>query len=118
VRRVAEGLSKAGIRVWFHVGYIKLGDDFVRKIERGLDAADFVVVFVSHGLTSGGRAQQELDFAMSRQVFGKRVRLLPILLDDTDMPPLLRTIQYLDLRDGDADRAIKLLIDVLQKSRH
>ena len=118
VRRVAEGLGKAGIRTWFDEQSIKWGANFVQEIERGLDAADFVVVFVSPGLMRSSWAQEELAFAMSRQVSGRRVRLMPVLLADTDMPPLLRTISYLDLRDGDADRAIKLLIDAIRRPKH
>jgi hypothetical protein len=117
VRRVAEGLRKAGIQVWFDEESIKLGSDFVEEIERGLDAADFVVVFISPGLMSSAWAQKELSFAMSRQFSGQRVPLIPILLADTDMPPLLRTIQYLDLRDGETDRAIALLVDAIRRPR-
>jgi hypothetical protein len=114
VRRVADGLRKGGIRVWWDDESILLGKNFVQEIERGLDATDFFVVFISPGLMSSHWAQQELAFAMSRQVSGRRIPLIPILLADTEMPPLLRTIQYLDLRDGDAGRAITMLVDVIR----
>jgi hypothetical protein len=80
VRRVAEGLRKAEIRVWFDETSIRWGENWVKEIERGLDETDFVVVFISPALNSTGWAKEELSFAMARQVSGKRVRLLPILL--------------------------------------
>ena len=52
-------------------------------------------------------AQKELDVAMYRQVSeNQQTVLLPVLLADTEIPPLLRNIQYLDLRDGDVARAV------------
>jgi DNA-binding Lrp family transcriptional regulator len=51
---------------------------------------------------------------MSRQVSGQgQAILIPILLDDVEIPHLLRDVVYLDLRDGDVDRAAGQLIEAV-----
>jgi hypothetical protein len=47
VREVAKGLQDAGLRVWFDESSLKPGSEWVREIERGLDAADFIAFFIS-----------------------------------------------------------------------
>ena len=47
VRRLAERLRGAGLRVWFDDWVIKFGDDIYLAIERGLDAARVQVLCLS-----------------------------------------------------------------------
>jgi hypothetical protein len=114
VREFAEGLSKAGLRVWFGESSLKPGAEWVREIERGLDSADFVVFFISGHSAESGWAQKELQIALHRQISGEHgAVLLPILLEHSDVPPLLRDIQWVDMTDGEVDRGVKTLLDVI-----
>lgn len=116
VRRVADGLQRAGIRVWFDEESIKPGSKWVQEIERGLDAADFVIFFISPSSVASGWAQQELQIAMSRQLSGSGgPRILPVLLERADVPPLLRSIQWLDMTDGDVGKAIPKMIEAIER---
>jgi hypothetical protein len=55
-----------------------------------------------------------LQIALHRQISRKNVFIIPVLLADADVPPLLRSIQWLDMRDGNVDSAVKRLIDAIQ----
>ena len=115
VRRVADGLSKEGLQVWFDESSLRPGAEWVREIERGLDSADFIVFFISQNSVQAGWAQKELQIALHRQVSGEHgAILLPVLLEEADVPPLLRQIHWLDMTDGNIDRAIELLVNVIR----
>jgi hypothetical protein len=47
VRRLAERLRGAGLRVWFDEWVIRPGDDIYLSIERGLEAARTLVLCLS-----------------------------------------------------------------------
>ena len=43
--------------------------------------------------------------------------ILPILLAQAEVPPLLRNIQWLDMTDGDVDKAARTIFDRIQYHR-
>lgn len=116
VREVADLLRARGVKVWIDDAELKTGDSLIRKIEHGLDSSDYVAFFISSGSLSSAWAQEELNVAMRRQLSGQRQAvLLPVLLEDVEIPPLLRDVVYLDLRDGDAARAARQLVETINQ---
>lgn len=116
VRQVAEGLKHHGIDVWIDEAELSLGDSLVNRIERGLDSADFVAFFLSRASVKSQWARQELNVAISRQVSGdRRAIVIPILLDDSEIPALLRDVMYLDMRAGDVQAGVTKLVAAIQR---
>ena len=117
VRQFAEGLRAAGIDIWLDEAQLNLGDSLVQQIERGLDSADFVAFFLSQASLDSQWARQELNVAISRQVSGDRgAVVLPVLLEDAEVPALLRDVMYLDLRDGDVNAGVRKLVSSIEPS--
>lgn len=115
VRQVASGLTERGIRVWFDEAKLKPGVRWVVEIERALDRADFILFFISSSSVHRGWPQRELQLALHRQVSGEGgAVIVPVLLEDAEVPPLLRDIQWLDLRDKNVGRAIPQLVNVIR----
>lgn len=115
VRRVADRLIASGIRVWRDEAILKPGTDWMREIERELSAADFVVFFISPNSMSSGWTKQELQVALHRQVSGEGgAVILPVLLQDADVPPLLRQFQWIDLRGDNIEKAVGQLVDAVR----
>ena len=115
VRQVASGLDAHGIRVWFDEAKLKPGVRWISEIERALDRADFILFFISASSVHRSWPQRELQIAMHRQISGEGgAVILPILLEEAEVPPLLRDIQWVDLRDRNVDRAIPQLVDVIR----
>jgi hypothetical protein len=115
VRRVADGLAAAGIQVWLDEASLKPGTEWMQEIERELSAADFVAFFISPNSVRSGWAKQELQVALHRQVSGEGgAVILPVLLQDADVPPLLRQFQWVDLRDGDIEKGVGQLVDAIR----
>lgn len=117
-RRVGVGLVKAGVNV------VGLDPEVVttpgtrwmiQEVERDLSAADGVVVFISPNFVKSVRAMHTLQVALHRQVSGERGgAILPVLLRDADVPPLLRNMQYVDLRGGNIEKGIVMLTWAIQ----
>jgi hypothetical protein len=111
VRAMAKGLRSAGIDLWLDEAELTLGDSIMLQLEKGLDSADFVAFFISRATLNSRWAQAELNAAMSRQLSGARGPIVfPILLDDVEIPALLKSVMYLDLRDGDVPKAVTRLV--------
>lgn len=114
VHRVADGLEAANIRVWLDEASLKPGADWMQEIERELATADFVAFFISPNSVESRWAKQELAVALHRQVSGEGgAVILPVLLQDADVPPLLRQFQWVDLRGGNIEKGVGQLVDAI-----
>lgn len=114
VRRVADGLAAAGVQVCLGKPGLTQGGNWMQQIERELSAADFAAFFISPSSVESTWARQELQIALHRQVSGEGgAVILPIILKDANVPPLLRQFQWIDLRDGNIDRALGHLVDAI-----
>ena len=90
-RRLARDLRAAGVDVWYDEWEIKLGDSLRRKIDAGIDAADYFLVLLSPASLKSEWVQTELDAGLVKRIEGK-CRLIPILWDvsSDDVPATLK----------------------------
>jgi TIR domain len=65
VRKVAEELRAAGIDAWWDQWEILPGDNFVVKINQGLEECDCGVVFLSNESLAGAWQQEEITILKS-----------------------------------------------------
>jgi hypothetical protein len=114
VRAIASELRKEEIDIWLDEQELKSGASIVEAISRGLDSADFIAFFMSQHSLKSKWARKELDIVISRRL-SKRggAIVLPILLEDVEIPALLRDVMYLDLRDRDVSKAVLSLADAI-----
>jgi hypothetical protein len=113
VQRVADRLAAAGVRVWIEK-MLHAGTNWLQEIERELSAADFVALFISPHSVGSGWAKQELQVALHQQVSGEGGAVIPVILADVDVPPLLRQFQRIDLRGSDIEKGVGQLVDAIR----
>lgn len=101
---IREALEQAGLRPWLDSVEIAPGDSFVTKINQGLSEASYVLVLLSARSIRSEWVTREWTAAL----VGRPV-LVPVLLDDVEVPALLRPLLYLDFRVRAAGR--KQLLD-------
>ncbi len=90
VREVAAQLRNHGVDAWLDMWEIQPGDNFVAKINEGLDQCDCGVIFLSNGSAAGAWHQEEITILKTLFVDEKRP-LIPVLLDaGVKVPPILR----------------------------
>lgn len=112
VERVAEVLVELGVSVFY--------DRFETVNLWGKDLADhlgqiystdshFVVMFASRNYAKKAWPNHERQFALSRHLKGDVGRILPVRIDDTEIPGVAPTIGYLDARALSAEKLAELI---------
>ncbi|MCX5008167.1 toll/interleukin-1 receptor domain-containing protein [Streptomyces sp. NBC_00638] len=109
VTPVAARLRLLGVNVWLDSWEIRPGDSIVGKVNEALGMVDTVAVFWSAHAAGSQWVNTEWETALTRRLSDRSVRVIPIKLDDTDLPVMLQPIMYVSMKDGDADRAVREL---------
>jgi hypothetical protein len=112
-RKLAEELKRAGCPVWLDQWEILLGDSIVERINAGLENAKYVVVCYSESGVLSNWMSREWMSALSRQLEGEGIKLLPVRLSGGSPPAILRDIHYADLV-RDWDRGLRDLLRAIR----
>lgn len=114
-RRLASDLVQLGARVWIDEAEIKLGDSLIEKIRTGIDDVDYLAVVLSPDSVASSWVQREVDIAMTQEIEGKQVKVLPLLYRDCDLPWFLKGKLYADFSKPDRySSALQQIIDRLE----
>ncbi|MFN0053681.1 MAG: KGGVGR-motif variant AAA ATPase [Planctomycetales bacterium] len=119
VLELATRLKSAGIRLWFSEWSIAPGDDWLQKMEEGMQRAAACIICI--GANGLGKAQKDEVQALLRRKSadtGGTFRVIPVLLPGATsaaVPPELVSIRWLDLRESvtsgePLDQLIQLLV--------
>jgi hypothetical protein len=98
VRRLAEQLHTAGLRVWFDEWVILPGDDIYLSVERGLEASRTMVLCLSSAALDSEWVSLERSTVLFRQPCNASRRFIPLLLADCKLPDTLRRYRHVDFR--------------------
>jgi WD40 repeat protein len=109
VRRLAERLKRAGLRVWFDEWVIRQGDDIYLAIERGLGAARVQVLCLSPAALGSEWVTLERSTVLFRDPTNAGRRFIPLVLADCELPDTLRRYKYVDFRE-EAEAAFEELL--------
>ena len=97
--RLAEALTSYDVQVWIDDAELDIGDSLVGKISSAIDKADFVVAVLSQNSVRSNWVQKELQIAMTKEIEGRRVKVLPVLIERCDIPEFLIDKVYADFTD-------------------
>lgn len=95
--RLAFELERAGFSVWLDEWRIRAGDCIVSAVERALTDCRFVILTLSPQAVASGWVDREWKAKYWLEVEEQRVRVLPVLIEECEVPLLLRTKRYVDL---------------------
>jgi hypothetical protein len=99
-RRLGNDLRGWGARVWIDEAEIKIGDSLIDKISHGIDDTDYLVVLLSRASSASEWVRREVNIAITQEIHGRKVKVLPCLLEDIRMPSFLIDKKYADFRRG------------------
>jgi formylglycine-generating enzyme required for sulfatase activity len=102
VRKLASDLINSGVKVWLDEAEILIGDSLIEKIGTGIEAAAFVGAVLSNTSVGSSWVKKELEIALNEEIDGKRRKVLPILIEDCEVPSFLRGKLYADFRNPDS----------------
>jgi hypothetical protein len=96
IRQLATDLTAAGITVWLDEQRIKVGDSIPEQIAQGLAASDFFVIALSKQSVASEWVKHELNNALVSAIAQRKVKVLPVKLDDVEVPAVLQDKRYAD----------------------
>ena len=100
VRTLAENLYQSGLELFFDEWDIAPGDVLVHKLDAGILASRSGILVVSPTALTRPYVQAEYAALMGRAI-ERGQRLIPVLLKDAEMPPLLASRIWVDFRNAD-----------------
>ncbi len=113
VHKLYQRLTENGIHVWLDTEDLKPGQNWQHEIRRAIIKSDVVVVCLSRNFNKQhGYRHEELKLALEKaDVLDDEVFIIPVRLENCDMPESLRNLHRVDLfKPG----GYKKLINALQ----
>jgi len=91
-------LKASGHTPWFDEWDICVGESIPEKISNGLSDANFIVVVLSTNSIKSKWVEREWHTKYWSEIEKNQTIVLPLLIEDCDIPELLKTKKYADFR--------------------
>ncbi len=101
VRLLAQRLISDGVVVWLDEAELNIGDSLIEKIASGIKEMKFVAAILSKNSIESTWVQKEISLAMSKEISGRKVTVLPLLIEKCDLPASLSDKLYADFTNPD-----------------
>jgi hypothetical protein len=109
VNKLAAQLAKNRIHIWVDTWELRVGDSLLSKIQQAIQQASALLVVLSKASTASEWCKKELNAGLIRELEEKRVVVLPLLLEECDIPIFLRDKLFADFRSNYDDGFRKVL---------
>lgn len=100
-------------QVFYDSWSIRPGDGIIDQMNKGLEAPEFVFFFVSANSLASGMVKLEWQNALYSASKGK-TRIVPVRVDGSDMPAVLKQTLFIDMHTVGLDAAIAQIVSVTQ----
>jgi restriction endonuclease Mrr len=111
-QRIAEEIQKMGMGVWFSEWELRPGDSIAERIEEGLSASDILLILLSAQSVRSRWVEHELNAALSRELKSRAITIVPVLIEDCEIPAALVGRVNLDLRSN-LEQGVRTLVQEL-----
>lgn len=99
-RQLIQSLEKEGHTCWIDEKQIKVGERIVGKIQEGLKSSDYIALLLSNNSIKSKWVEEEWATQYWEQVNSGKTILLPVLIEQCEIPELLKGIKYADFTKG------------------
>lgn len=113
---LATRLKAEGLDVWIDVQRIAVGDSIVHRLNEGLGSASYLIAILSESSVNSKWVRDELDYAFFKEKTKQPVTILPVVIDECILPPLLMGRKFADCRTN-KEQGLKELLAVLNRER-
>jgi hypothetical protein len=115
-RRLADALAFSGVNVWFDEWEVLVGQTLAERVYSGIMESNFLLILLSKHSVQSRWVREELDFALIEEIEKSSVTILPVLIDECEIPPALRKKRYIKMRDfGSAVSEILAAVGIVSK---
>lgn len=114
-RELALFFASEGIDPWYYEWKVSLGDSNTEKLNRGLSQCSHFILVWSHNSADqeGGWFHREAQSQINRAITTGNPQIIPVRLDDTPLPELIRDQNYHRYDGGTEEDRSALIREVL-----
>lgn len=105
-------LVEQGHTPWLDERDIKAGASIPAEIQKGLAAADYVLVLLSPHSVDSQWVRAEWETLFWDEMNTRKIKVIPLLIEDCEIPPFLKVKKYIDFREDYAQAFSQLLKDI------
>jgi hypothetical protein len=98
--RIASAVLNLGVQVWYDEWDILVGHNLADQIYAGIASSDYVLILLTRASVRSQWVKEELDFAKTQEIERRGTILVPLLCEDCEIPPALRSKVYADFRSS------------------
>jgi hypothetical protein len=114
VNKLAAHLVKHNANVWVDTWELNVGDSILNKVQDAIQESSALLVVLSKASVESEWCKKELSAGLMRELDEKRVVVLPVLVEDCEIPIFLREKMYADLR-SDFNKGLHEILDAIAK---
>lgn len=103
-RALATDIMDKGYNVFLDDWSIDLGENIINKINEGLEESQILIPIISESFIESVFCLDEWTSFYMRFAKTRQNSILPLLIDETDIPTLLSAIKYFRFTDGESYR--------------
>jgi hypothetical protein len=115
VDRLVTELDHCALHAWYDKREILVGDSIVDRVNEALTMARFLVVVLSPRSVIKPWVNRELNSTLMRQLSQEHITILPVLIGDCELPPLLADLKYADFRQSFGSGLAELVAAIRRK---
>ena len=113
---LVKELDGRALHAWYDKREILVGESIVDQINQALASARFLIAVLSSHSVSKPWVTRELNSTLMRQLADEQIAVLPALIADCSLPPLLADLKYADFRTS-FDQGLAELIEAIRQQR-
>lgn len=115
-RCLATDIMERGYEVFLDDWSIDLGENIINKINEGLEESQILIPIISQEFLKSVFCLDEWTSFYMRFAKIKKESILPLIIDDSDIPPIMSAIKYFRTKDGYSyQEYLSKLVSVLKK---
>jgi len=114
VDKLALELVKHDAHVWVDTWELNVGDSILNRVQEAIRDSSALLIVLSKASVASEWCKKELNAGLMRELEEKRVVVLPLLVEDCEIPVFLREKMYADFRK-EFKRGLKALLEAVAK---
>ena len=114
VDKLAIQLVARNVNIWLDRWELNIGDSLIDKVQNAVDGSSALLVILSKASTESEWCKKELSSGLLRELEEKRVVVMPVLLEDCDIPIFARGKMYADFRSN-FDDGLRTVVEGVAK---
>ena len=104
VDQIAHWLNDlARLRVWYDSNDLPAGATIVQALPEAIEDCRTLILVLSKISVTKGWVEEEYNAAVAQRAASREFRILPIVIEECEVPTFLRTTKWIDMKEGKLD---------------